>query len=59
MPVEIFSFLLNLVPVRERVGNWFLLGTLSVHFASVMCTRFSKDCNVLCALLGEETAVPD
>ena len=25
----------------------------------MMSTRFSKDCNVVCALLGEETAVPD
>ena len=59
MPVEIFSFLLSLVPVLERAGNWFLLGTLSVYFASMMSTRFSKDCNVVCALLGEETVVPD
>ena len=59
MPVEIFSFLLSLVPVQERAGNWFLLGTLSVYFASMMSTRFSKDCNVVCALLGEETVVPD
>ena len=59
MPVEIFSFLLSLVPVPERAGNWFLLGTLSVYFASMMSTRFSKDCNVVCALLGEETVVPD
>ena len=58
MPVEIFSYLLSLVPVPERAGNWFLLGTLSVYFASMMSTRFSKDCNVVCALLGEETAVP-
>ena len=59
MPVEIFSFLLSLVPVPQRAGNWFLLGTLSVYFASMMSTRFSKDCNVVCALLGEETVVPD
>ena len=59
MPVEIFSFLLSLVPVPERAGNWFLLGTLSVYFASMMSTRFSKDCNVVCALLREETVVPD
>ena len=59
MPVEIFSFLLSPVPVPERAGNWFLLGTLSVYFASMMSTRFSKDCNVVCALLGEETVVPD
>ena len=58
MPVEIFSFLLSLVPVPKRAGNWFLLGTLSVYFASMMSTRFSKDCNVVCALLGEETVVP-
>ena len=25
----------------------------------MMSTRFSKDCNVVCALLGEETVVPD
>ena len=43
MLVEIFSFLLSLVPVPERAGNWFLLGTLSVYFASMMSTRFSKD----------------
>ena len=59
MPVEIFSFLLSLVPVPERAGNWFLLVTLSVYFASMMSTRFSKDCNVVCAFLGEETVVPD
>ena len=59
MPVEIFSFLSSLVPVPERAGNWFLPGTLSVYFASMMSTRFSKDCNVVCALLGEETVVPD
>ena len=59
MPVEIFSFLLSLVPVPERAGNWFLLGTLFVYFASMMSTRFSKDCNVVCALLGEETVLPD
>ena len=59
MPVEIFSFLLSLVPVPERAGNWFLLGTLSVYFASMMPNRFSKDCNVVCALLGEETVVRD
>ena len=59
MPVEIFSFLLSLVPVPKRAGNWCLLGTLSVYFASMMSTRFSKDCNVVCALLGEETAMPD
>ena len=59
MPVEIFSYLLSLVPVPERAGNCFLLGTLSVYFASMMSTRFSKDCNVVCALLAEETAVPD
>ena len=59
MPVEIFSYLLSLVLVLERAGNWFLLGTLSMHFASMMFTRFSKDCNVVCALLGEETVVPD
>ena len=59
MPVEIFSFLLSLVPVPKRAGNWFLLGTLSVYFASMMSTRFSKDCNVVCALLGEETVVSD
>ena len=59
MPVEIFLFLLSLVPVLERAGKWFLLGTLSVYFASMMSTRFSKDCNVVCAFLGEETAVTD
>ena len=59
MPVKIFSYLLSLVPVPERAGNWFLLGTLSVYFASMMSTRFSKDCNVVCALWGEEIAVPD
>ena len=59
MPVEIFSFLLSLVRVPERAGNWFLLGTLSVYFASMMSTRFSKDYNVVCALLGEETVVPN
>ena len=59
MPVEIFSFVFILVPVPERAGNWFLLGTLSVYFASMMSTRFSKDCNVVCALLGEEAVVPD
>ena len=59
MPVEIFSFLLSLVPVQERAGNWFLPGTLSVYFASMMSTKSSKDCNVVCALLGEETVVPD
>ena len=58
-PVEIFSFLLSLVPVPERAGNWFLLGTLSVCFASMMSTKLSKDCNVVCALLGQETVVPD
>ena len=59
MHVEIFSFLLSQVPVPERAGNWFLLGILSLYFASMMSTSFSKDCNVVCALLGEETAVPD
>ena len=59
LPIHIFLYLLGLVPVPERAGNWFLLGTLSVHFASMMSTKFSKDCNVVCALLGEETAVPD
>ena len=59
MPVQIFSFLLSLVPVPERAGNWFLLGTLSVYFASMMSTRFSKGWYVVCALLGEETVVPD
>ena len=59
MPVEIISYLLSLVPVPRRAGNWFLLGTLSVYLASMMSTGFSKDCNVVCALLGEETAVPD
>ena len=59
LPVEIFSFLLSLVPVPQRAGNWFLLGALSVYFASMMSTRVSKDCNVVCALLGEETIVPD
>ena len=59
LPGEIFSYLLSLVPVPERAGNWFLLRTLSVHFASMMSNRFSKDCNVVCALLGEEAAVPD
>ena len=59
MPVEIFSFLLSLVPVPERAGKWFFLGTLSVYFASMMSTRFSKDFNNACALLGEETVVPD
>ena len=59
MPVEIFSYLLSLVPVPERAGNWFLPGTLSVYFASMMSTRLSKECNVVCALLGEETDVPD
>ena len=59
LPIQIFLYLLSLVPVPERAGNWFLLGTLSVHFASMMSTRFSKDCHVVCALLGEETVVPD
>ena len=59
MPIEIFSFLLSLVPVPEQAGNWFLLGTLSLYFASMTSTRFSKDCNVVCALLGEDTVVPD
>ena len=59
LPVEIFSYLLSLAPVPERAGNWFLPGTLSLYFASMMSTRFSKECNVVCALLGEETAVPD
>ena len=59
MHVEIVSYLLSLVSVPERAGNWFLLGTPSVYFASMMSTRFSKECNVVCALLGEETAVPD
>ena len=59
MPVEIFSFLLSLVPVPERAGHWFVLWTLPVYFGSMMSTRFSKDCNVVCALLGEGTAVPD
>ena len=59
LPVEVFSYLLSLVPVPQRAGNLFLLGTVSVHFASMMSTRFSKDCYVACALLVEETAVPD
>ena len=59
LPFEIFSFLLSLVPVPARAGNWFLLGSPFVHFASMMSTTFSKDCNVVCALLGEETVVPD
>ena len=39
LPVEIFSYVLSLVPVPDRAGNWFLLGTLSVHFASMISTR--------------------
>ena len=57
LPVEIFSFLLSLVPVPERAGKWILLGSVFVLFARMMSTRFSKDCNVVCARLGEETAV--
>ena len=30
-----------------------------MYFASMMSTKVSKDCNVVCALLGEETVVPD
>ena len=48
-PIEIFSYLLSLVPVPTRAGNWFLLGTLSVHFACILTTTFSRDCNVVCA----------
>ena len=59
LPVEIFLYLLSMVPVPERAGNWNLLVTLSVHFASMMSTRFSKGSNGVCALLGEEVAVPD
>ena len=59
MPVEIFSFLLSLGSVQERASNYFLPGTLSVYFASMMSTRFSKYYNVVCALLAEETDVPD
>ena len=58
LPVDIFSYLLSLVPVPEWAGKWFLLGTLYVQFASMMSTWFSKDCNVVCAPLGEETVVP-
>ena len=57
--VEIFSYPLSLVLVPKLAGNWFLPGTLFVHFASMMSTRFSKDCNAVCALLGEETDVLD
>ena len=42
----------------QQAGNWFLLGTLPVYFASMMSTRFSKDYNVVCALEGEEIVVP-
>ena len=59
LPIEIFSYPLSVVPIAERACNWFMLGTLCVHFASMMYTRFSKDCNVVCALLGEETAMPN
>ena len=59
LPVEIFSYPLSPVPAPERASNWFLPGTVFVHFASMMSTTFSKDCNVVCALLGEETDVPD
>ena len=58
LPIEIFLYLLSLVPVSEQAGNRFLLGTLSVRFASMMSTRFFKDYNVVFALLGEKTAVP-
>ena len=45
--------MLNILKPEEQ------LATLSVYFASMMSTRFSKDCNVVCALLGEETVVPE
>ena len=54
LPIEIFSYLLSLVPVPTRAGNWFLLGTMSVHFASMLTTTFSRDCSVVCDLLAEE-----
>ena len=54
LPIEIFSYLLSLVPVATQAGNWFLLRTLSVYFASMLTTRFCRDCNVVCALLVED-----
>ena len=58
LPVKILSYLLSLLSAPQQAGNRFLLGTVSVHFASMMSTKFSKDCNVMCALLGEEAVVP-
>ena len=34
-------------------------GTLSVHVASMLTTRFSRDCNVVCALWAEECEIPE
>ena len=59
LPVEIFSYFLSLILVPKRAGNWFLPGTLSWYFASMMSTKFFEDCDVVCALLGEATAVLD
>ena len=50
MPIDIFSFLLDLLLVPERARNWFLVGSLSMNFATMMSARSSHDCNVVCAL---------
>ena len=39
--------------------NWFPLGIVSVHFASMLSAKLSRHCNVVLAVLGEETDVPD
>ena len=59
LPIEIFSYLLSLVRVPSQARNWFLLGTLFVHFATMPTTSFSRDCNVVCALLAEECEMPE
>ena len=43
----------------EYYRNWFVLGTVFVHFASRLSTGFVCDRNVVLAVLGEELVVPN
>ena len=58
LPFEMLSYLLSSVLVPTGAGNLFLLGTLSVHYTSLLATRVSRDRNVVCALLAEEGEIP-
>ena len=58
LPIDIFSYMLRLVLVPGTVGRWFPLGNLSVQLASMLSPKFSRDCNVVLAFLGEEAVVP-